>query len=1010
MFDRFRRKEAVVSGVGSEVKDSMKKGKRKLNFREKIDISKLDDDDKIKALIEGLMESNALESTTVAFERYALFDEKYRVFVERFKKLIVEVQKEKKAEALAVQIEKIIEELKALVGPARELVSIDKFKNVITKEASDIDIFTNDAIKGLNDFVRKQTDLTLRIKEYNDNYGPYTYDHVAICTKEEIRSRYELIAIEVDRLQKELVTAPDNKKNFIKAKLDSLNGLIELLPNLMENPLSFEPIKAEVDKQISSNRKAKEDDKVKLSNDVRELLISSQSKLMSKLKLLDFTINDDLREVNEKLRNIVASYPSLSEDEKYTIAQDIVKKEGGYFPNVSNDLVKALVGDRGVIAAIHYAIDPLYNIDFSNDEFKRSLFNVEAVVADMARNPVLIAHGATVNFDDKYNFSIKIPELGINYSKPVFDVNKYQDYMANEINDVLADYARDIKIIYSDNMTVGLELISKMEKFDLSQIDELIKAKGQEYKVKLEELGIDSDKAVDFINRKTLEVSSELERKYNKKDLAVVKFVQNDLAPKFTYIRNGITELKKLEFGTPEADAKYNEVRQLISNLLTYVNGDECKEYGVKMIYDELSEKIAFDYNCPLLQPFAMEVLTNEALKAKNARKSEEPPAPPKKEEPPVNPVPGNNGSEQPNPTTSEPTPVGSEEERIRDEQSYIELMNIINLKIQNLNDINSRSYPFADQVRLTEDFIRNSIQLEKLAKDLDFEILSLKTELSTKRAEYTNKYKKLLFSNQTIKNMKFEKIKFPVNYQLFVEKHDSLIVEAEAKISELLEKRDSSVKTEEITAQIGLLLEFIDCQNSVVGRFLINECEKADINIVEMLEKRREFKKNLRAQLQKSKSQEPVPEETESKSSDKEKTTEQSEGEVVVTNKQMSFNPKKLSKVNRKHSEILTDVDTLTLSVIKNGIKIKYSRDLAKKLQEVKARLALVNKKNYRVRKTAQLGIADDDTLVESELAFKTKEEIDPDDYKIEIRNDDGVLYEYDLANLPDSGKGRAR
>lgn len=1011
MFDRFklfRDKGTVASGVDSDVKDKITGKKRSLKTRGKIDISKLDSDDKIRIMVEDLIETDSLDVTLETLERYAQEgDEEVKAFLERFKKISAQVKIDQRSDALSYRIEVLVEELKDLLKGADELVAYDKFKEVLNKEASDIDLYANGIVKGLDEYMRKRAALKRAVAEYEKDFGTYMYDNVDICTPLEVRARYELIAKRINQLRNELTNAPADKQGYIKAKISSLENLVPVLPSLLGDPSKFDAIKKNVDESLNKTYKTKEDDKVKLYNELRNLLVASRESLMNKLRKLDYTLNDDIRDLNNKLTEVVGKY-SLSVEEKNEI-RNRVTKEVKLFPEVNDELYKAIVGNRGLLDAIHYAVEPVYNLNLSGEEFKAALNNIVNVVAGLKSNPVLVAHGAKIDFDEKnYTLNIYIPEVGISYSKQVFDVKKHQDDTALKVDKILEEYADSVKAIYADKMITYLNLVSRMENIELTKFDELITNKGNVYKDMIVALGVNEATAIGLIDRKALDVANECNRGYSKKDLEVVDFVKDNLVEKFAYIKKGISELSKFEYGTQEFKDKYSEVQQLINKFISYVNSDECKKYGISMLYDEVTEKIAIDYNCSLLQPFGMEVLTNEALVAKNKAKGSEKPAPAPS---------GDSGAPAPTP---EPIPTGTPEpkpepvvteEQLQDQQVYIELMNVINEKIRELNGINNQLYTFEKNIELTDEFVRNNIRYERQARNLDFEVLSLKTELSTRRAQYARKYKQLLFSNTTIRDMKFEEIKFPVNYQAFVQEHDTLVVEAEMKIAELAEEKKSNPSAaQEVMNKINVLLEFIDSQNSVIGRSLVAESQVSNIDIVEMLQKRREFKKQLREQLRNGKGQpeinpEPVP--------PIEPPKDDEPLGVTITGKSLKFNPRKKPIIDRQYCSILTGVETLKVSVIKNGLKIKYSKDLAEKLQNVKnslARLALVNKNNYRSRKNVTLDIPVDGTEVETELSFKNKEEINPDDYKLEVRNDDGVIYEYDLADLPEEEKGRSR
>ncbi len=95
------------------------------------------------------------------------------------------------------------------------------------------------------------------------------------------------------------------------------------------------------------------------------------------------------------------------------------------------------------------------------------------------------------------------------------------------------------------------------------------------------------------------------------------------------------------------------------------------------------------------------------------------------------------------------------------------------------------------------------------------------------------------------------------------------------------------------------------------------------------------------------------------------------------------SNNPQLISRLNGK---ILTG-DEITISMVKNGLKIKYSENLREQLKALNARLSLVKKDDYRRRTTRQVEADKEEQII----AFKkeSKDGFVPKDYKLQIRTD---------------------
>lgn len=1020
MFDEM--KSRVASGVYPWVLDPLRKKSSKLNFRGPVDLNTLSEEDRMRAMAEDLL-SKSEESVVVAIESLEkVYDKEW---IERFKKIVNEVKINMASDKMDDEIKALFEELKEISMPIRRNVTLDKFKEVVNKDASDIDIYANSIGKSLKDYLLKRSVVVRKIADYEKTFGSCPYGKVAICSDEEVKELYRVIAERSAQLEKEAKELPEDKRGSYIARMSSLDGLRNVLPNLMGDMSNFDKIRREVDESIKTTNKGKEDSKDRLYKELKDLLLSKQPGFMDKLRKLDYTIKTDIESLNRSVYSILGKYSTLSETEKNDI-RGTVTAEVEMFPGVDSELFTALFKKDGLLDVIQYSIEPLSKLEFGKDEekvkeFKKELINLRAVVSGLKSDPVLTAHGTIVEFnEDSCVLNIKIPSVGINYSKKVMDRDAYLSYQSLDVKKIVDEFMMvagpKIDIIIRN----VFDKVSRMEKPDSSVFGTLVSEDINKYKERIMALGISESNALNIL-RSEFDGAYEKARAKNPIDCALAEFIGNHLIDKFAPIKAGISELAKLDYSNPEFASKYSALQGNIKNFIEFVNNEENKRYGIEVIYDEDFEKLGINYHSDLIPMYTMEVLTTEALKAKNAAKG-------------VKPAPTEPGKGEPEPGKGEPVPPKPEEpkpvvppteEQVKDQQVYIELMNITNDNIRNLNNINNSLLTFED-VGLTEDFMRNSINNERLARELDLRILSSKTELSTLRAEYAKKYKQLLFSNPEIKAMTFEKVKFLGSYKDFVQKHDRLIVMAELEIAKLAEEKKSNPKAaEEVMAKINLLLEFIDSQNSLIGRRMMAACQEENIDLLQALQERREYKNKLREELRKGKGKgeeepskvdpepEPEPEPVPPTPPKPEPKPEPEKPEVSINNKHLVFNPRKVQKIDRHYSRIIEGVDTLTVSVIKNGLRIKYSRDLAEKLHKVKnslARLALVKKDNYRVRKSTQLDLADDDTVIETEVAFKTKDEIDPNEYKVEIRNDDGVIYEYDLANLPEDAKGKSR
>ncbi|HIS17048.1 MAG TPA: hypothetical protein IAC02_00350, partial [Candidatus Coprovivens excrementavium] len=265
-------------------------------------------------------------------------------------------------------------------------------------------------------------------------------------------------------------------------------------------------------------------------------------------------------------------------------------------------------------------------------------------------------------------------------------------------------------------------------------------------------------------------------------------------------------------------------------------------------------------------------------------------------------------------------------------------------------------------------------------------------------------------------------------DYKDFIAKLDQDIIEAEEEIIDLANERENAdqIRLTELNARIKELLKYIEAKNSLVNRRLIEECRTSKIDIVKELQNRRNNKKEWRKNLRKIKNNEkvtptPKPKPQSQPTSDPNPLPSNEGPSVTVKvpngkvnpNRKLVFNPRNKVQLVNKEKDFIGIADGVTISLIKSGIKIKYSQQLKEKLSQLNAKLSLVNKDNVRSRTSQKI----DNNQEEQVIAFKDDRDLLNNDeyknYKIEIRipteNRKGtdVLYEYDFNQ---EGKARTR
>ena len=131
------------------------------------------------------------------------------------------------------------------------------------------------------------------------------------------------------------------------------------------------------------------------------------------------------------------------------------------------------------------------------------------------------------------------------------------------------------------------------------------------------------------------------------------------------------------------------------------------------------------------------------------------------------------------------------------------------------------------------------------------------------------------------------------------------------------------------------------------------------------------------------------------------------------VTNRTLKLATNRRQVINRAKNLIIKNADSLTVSLIKQGLRISYNENLRDQLKSLNAKLSLVNKTNYRSRK--DIKFQGDETM--QDLAFKMpKENFNIEDYKLEVRLVDSdkkrsdLLYSIDLETISNELHGRTK
>lgn len=310
----------------------------------------------------------------------------------------------------------------------------------------------------------------------------------------------------------------------------------------------------------------------------------------------------------------------------------------------------------------------------------------------------------------------------------------------------------------------------------------------------------------------------------------------------------------------------------------------------------------------------------------------------------------------------------------------YQEIINIINTKVSEVNNANAY-YESIGMLSITDyQTIETIINNEQKVRGNILDIINYKYDLLNLKLNYLSTFKTPLTTNPELQINDFNYSSLMID---FLGYSKQIIYVAANEIISLYNSHNLE--------HLNLLFNLIDSINAIISHRLVYEntnipSEDLQILTPEIINELRHIKNNL---------SNPKPLENISVTSNSTPYNY-----VEVTNKKLHLNPHKKVKTNTQNNLILEDSDKLTLTTIKNGLRIKLDEQTFQKLSSMKAKIALVSKMNYRSRTSVNV---ETDSF---DLAFKKRDEnFNLDDYKVEIRipttkNKTTSIYEYDLAN----------
>lgn len=345
--------------------------------------------------------------------------------------------------------------------------------------------------------------------------------------------------------------------------------------------------------------------------------------------------------------------------------------------------------------------------------------------------------------------------------------------------------------------------------------------------------------------------------------------------------------------------------------------------------------------------------------------------------------------------------------------ENYNNAIDLYNNLVGRLDQVNMELLQLTPATIPTRDIIGETVAKENEAKNIEDELRKLQMSLSKYRLNHKMKHKEYMPQSQ---DLAIPSLFGDINQTIALQ--DELLVDVEQEIKVLMEERKTASQYDAmgITERINDLIEYMETKNSFINRLLLTQT-KVDKNfdLVGTLQQRRASKAKLRQTVMDSlKTPEPTIQPQQTIISQPIGAPEpqpqpvpqpsQVNGRVVSLELKIK-NPNQPIKINRGSSKITTVTSDLSYVIAKNKLKIMFSDDLKAKLQNLSARISLVNKNNTRQKTTVTADLTQDGT----EIGFTDGREITPEDYKIVLNatgNGETISTSFDLEDTPRKGR----
>ncbi len=395
-------------------------------------------------------------------------------------------------------------------------------------------------------------------------------------------------------------------------------------------------------------------------------------------------------------------------------------------------------------------------------------------------------------------------------------------------------------------------------------------------------------------------------------------------------------------------------------------------------------------------------------------------------------------------PVTPEPTTSNNQPSEIKEGiRKYMALIEEYNNCMATINSDNNVMALLSSSV---DDILQNNIPIEMfgietrvnqvVAKEQNIaaarnKIQDIKKNLSDIRRDYIIKYGIFINQVEEIVNIQITKEEYKDSFEKYLNEFIPKIVNAERKVATLYEEYKESTPERKgvLQQQISSLIKYIEVLNSILDRRAITESMEQNKGIVELLEARRTKKHEYKKQLEKEQqspslveepelgqtiepepTQEDIQEPTQSNEPSSDETSLKPEESEIKDNSQIIIKMRNLNLVNTQKvdntiARVMNSTSQLKVEVLKNSIRIRYTKQLKEKLRQINAKISLIKKADEE-EVTMSKEVKTKNGFVEE---YTMNDNSNPEDYKIMISSEmdnENYIYETDLDEVVRIGR----